>query len=139
MDKIILDFTSKKELEFDFVCCTRYYKNTLVNFIKLEYKGCRDKKLLKNIIENANTLKELESTLNKYGYRLILKQRFLPNINYLYLIKNNVQSLKLYGTKNMLEYVYNDNEYINNDIIELDKVDNELARIKNKTDLSDLD
>ena len=60
----------------------------------------------------------------------------------MYLIKNNVQSLKLYGTKNMLEYVYNDNEYINNDIIELDEVDNELVRIKNKKDIldfSDLD
>lgn len=132
MAKIMLDFTNKDKLDFDFVCCTRYYKHTLVNFIKIEYKGCRDKKTLAEIIENSTNLRELETTLNKYGYRFILKKRVMPNINYLYLIKNTPKSLKLYGTKNMLDYVYTDNNYISD-------VDNELTQIDSKMDLSDLD
>ena len=136
--KIILDFTSKDKIDFDFVCTTRFYKHTLVNFIKIEFKGCRDKKTLAEIIENSTNLRELETTLNKYGYRLILKKRVMPNINYLYLIKNTHKSLILYGNKNMLDYVYKDEEIDDENVFDMDQCYKEIDNIKNNM-FDDLD
>lgn len=103
----------EKWYTYDFVNTTRKYNNTYVNFYS--YKDyCRCKTELKAILLKANTLKEVETELNKMGFYLYLFRRISPNINYFFIIRNLEKNKILYDNKATLLYINDNIDVIDN-------------------------
>lgn len=104
MRKIKLSFDKKQPyiVEYDYVNNVLINNEIVTNFYKMLsfYK----KNEIENILINATTLKDVESELNKIGFYLYMV-RHLKNVNYFYIIKDNVKNKILYNNSGTLAFI----------------------------------
>lgn len=104
MNKIRLSFNTNNSyiVEYNYVSNVLINKEIVTNFYKMLsfYK----KNDLENILINATTLKDVENELNKIGFYLYMV-RHLKNVNYFYIIKDNVKNKILYNNSGTLAFI----------------------------------
>lgn len=104
MNKIRLSFGINNSyiVDYNYVSNVLINKEIVTNFYKMLsfYK----KNDIENILINATTLKEVENELNKIGFYLYMV-RHLKNVNYFYIIKDNVKNKILYNNSGTLAFI----------------------------------
>lgn len=130
MGRIRLSFgkTDTYIADYNYTSSVILKNEVVINFYKMLsfYK----KSEIEGILINSSTLKELEKKLNAIGFYLYMV-RHLKNVNYFYIIKDNVKNKILYNNASTLAF-------IDNSIDIIDSVD--IKRLMgDKLDLSDLD
>lgn len=104
MRKIRLSFGINNSyiVEYNYVNNVIINKEIATNFYKMLsfYK----KNDIENILINATTLKDVENELNKIGFYLYMV-RHLKNVNYFYIIKDNVKNKILYNNSGTLAFI----------------------------------
>lgn len=104
MRKIRLSFGINNSyiVEYNYVNNVLINKEIVTNFYKMLsfYK----KNDIENILINATTLKDVENELNKIGFYLYMV-RHLKNVNYFYIIKDNVKNKILYNNSGTLAFI----------------------------------
>lgn len=128
MRKIRLSFGINNSyiVEYNYVNNVLINNEMVINFYKMLsfYK----KSDIENILIESTSLKDVEKKLNDIGFYLCMI-RHLKNVNYFYIVKDNIKNKILYNNSGTLAF-------INNSIDVIDKVDIENIM---KKDLSDLD
>lgn len=116
-------------VDYNYVNSVLINKEMVINFYKMLsfYK----KSEIENILIESTTLKEVEKKLNSIGFYLYMV-RHLKNVNYFYIIKDNVKNKILNNNNSTLAF-------INNNINIIDKTDVKGIMKKDTLDLSDLD
>ena len=134
MRKIRLTFDKKQPyiVEYDYINNVLINNEMVINFYKMLsfYK----KNEIENILINATTLKDVENELNKIGFYLCMI-RHLKNVNYFYIVKDNIKNKILYNNSGTLAF-------IDSSIDVIDKTDIDYIMDKNniKNDIyNDLD
>ena len=131
MRKIRLSFDKNNAyiVDYNYVNNVLIGKELVTNFYKMLsfYK----KGDIEDILIESVTLKEVKKKLNDIGFYLYMV-RHLKNVNYFYIVKDNIKNKILYNNAGTLAY-------IDNGIDIIDDFDIENIGKKEKLDLFDLD